>query len=58
MTRWCGGVLFQEFERILQEVDSVELLAPKPTNSYRHGIRVAARLENLSPCLSIPVCPP
>lgn len=35
---------FQEFERILQEVDSVELLAPKPTEWYRHGKRVAMRL--------------
>src|SRR5690242_18621190 len=35
---------FQEFERILQEVDSVDLLAPKPTNWYPHGRRVAMRL--------------
>ena len=45
---------FQEFERILQEVDSVELLAPKPTNSYRHGIRVAARLGEF---VSLPLNP-
>ncbi|MGA2755131.1 MAG: glycosyltransferase [Terracidiphilus sp.] len=35
---------FREFERIVQEVDSVDVLAPKPTNWYPHGRRVAARL--------------
>jgi len=30
--------------RILQEVDSVEVLAPNPTNWYPHGKRVAMRL--------------
>jgi hypothetical protein len=35
---------FREFERILQEVDSVDVLAPEPTKWYRHGQRVAMRL--------------
>ena len=35
---------FQEFERILQQVDSVDVLAPKPTNWYPNGRRVAMRL--------------
>lgn len=35
---------FREFERILQEVDSVDLLAPEPSNWYRYGRRVAMRL--------------
>ncbi len=39
---WRCGV--QEFENILQEVDSVELLAPKPSKWYLQGKRVALRL--------------
>jgi Glycosyl transferases group 1 len=35
---------FREFERILQEVDSVDLLAPEPTDWYPQGIRAAMRL--------------
>jgi hypothetical protein len=35
---------FHEFEGILQEIDSVELLAPKPWKWYRQGKRVASRL--------------
>jgi len=45
---------FQEFERILQEIDSVEVLEPKPTNWYRHGRRVAARLGEF---VSLPLNP-
>lgn len=33
-----------EFERILQEIDSVELLAPKPRKWYKQGKRAALRL--------------
>jgi hypothetical protein len=40
---------FREFERILQEVDSVDVLAPEPTNWYRHGRRVAMRLGEFVP---------
>jgi hypothetical protein len=35
---------FHEFEGILQEIDSVDLLAPKPRKWYRHGKRVASRV--------------
>ncbi len=35
---------FHEFEGILQEIDSVDLLAPKAKKWYRHGKRVALRL--------------
>ena len=35
---------FHEFEEILQEIDSVELVAPKPRKWYRNGKRVASRL--------------
>ena len=35
---------FYEFERIVQEIDSVDLLAPKPRKWYRHGKRLASRL--------------
>jgi hypothetical protein len=35
---------FHEFEEILQDIDSVELLAPKPREWYRNGKRVASRL--------------
>lgn len=35
---------FQEFERIVQEVDSVELVAPEAKGWYRHGKRVALKL--------------
>lgn len=45
---------FREFERILQEVDSVDVLAPKPTNWYPHGKRVAMRLGEF---VNIPLNP-
>jgi hypothetical protein len=35
---------FQEFEKLLQEIDDVDVLAPKPTKWYPHGRRVAARV--------------
>lgn len=35
---------FYEFEGILQEIDSVDVLAPKPKRWYRQGKRVASRL--------------
>ena len=35
---------FQEFERIVQDIDSVELLAPKPKNWYRNGKRAALKV--------------
>jgi len=35
---------FQEFEKVLQEIDDVDVLAPKPTKWYPHGRRVAARV--------------
>jgi len=35
---------FREFERILQEVDAVDVVAPKPTKAYRYGISAAMRL--------------
>jgi len=35
---------FYEFERILQEIDSVDLLAPHPRIWYRNGKRLALRL--------------
>lgn len=34
---------FQEFEKLLLEMDSVDLLAPKPARWYTQGRRVAAR---------------
>lgn len=34
----------QEFERIIQDIDSVDLLAPKPKNWYREGKRAALKL--------------
>jgi hypothetical protein len=38
---------FREFERILQEVDSVDVIAPTPKASYRYGISAAMRLGEL-----------
>jgi hypothetical protein len=35
---------FREFERIVQEVDSVDVVAPIPKSSYRYGISAAMRL--------------
>jgi len=35
---------FREFERILQDIDSVDVLAPEPTKWYPTGKRVAMRL--------------
>jgi hypothetical protein len=40
---------FREFERIIQEVDSVDVLAPKPTSWYPYGRRVAMRLGEFAP---------
>jgi len=45
---------FREFERILQEVDSVDVLAPEPTNWYPYGRRVAMRLGEF---VNIPLNP-
>jgi hypothetical protein len=45
---------FREFERILQEVDSVDVLAPKPTNWYGQGRRVAMRLGEF---VNLPINP-
>jgi hypothetical protein len=39
---------FLEFERIIQEVDSVELAAPQAKTWYPHGKRVALRLGELT----------
>jgi hypothetical protein len=39
---WRGA--FHEFEEILQEIDSVDLLAPMPTARYKNGKRLALRL--------------
>lgn len=35
---------FNEFEGILQEIDSIDLVAPKPQKWYRNGKRLASRL--------------
>ncbi len=43
---WRGA--FSEFENILQQIDSVEILAPKPKNWYKHGKRVALRIGKSS----------
>lgn len=40
---------FREFERILQEVDSVDVLAPHPTKWYPNGRRAAMRLGEIAP---------
>jgi Glycosyl transferases group 1 len=45
---------FQEFERIIQEVDSVELVAPNAKTWYRNGKRVALRLGEFA---NIPLNP-
>lgn len=45
---------FQEFERVLQEIDSVDVLAPKPTKWYPHGRRVAARVGEFA---ALPINP-
>lgn len=45
---------FREFERILQEVDSVDLLAPEPTPWYSNGRRAAMRLGEF---VSLPINP-
>lgn len=45
---------FQEFERIIQEVDSVELVAPNAKTWYRNGKRVALRLGEF---VNIPLNP-
>jgi glycosyltransferase involved in cell wall biosynthesis len=45
---------FREFERILQEVDSVDVLAPEPLNWYRHGRRIAMRLGEF---VNLPINP-
>lgn len=35
---------FREFEGVLQEIDTVDVLAPRPRKWYRQGKRVASRL--------------
>jgi hypothetical protein len=45
---------FNEFEGILQQIDAVEVVAPKPTRWYRNGKRLASRLGEH---LSIPLNP-
>ena len=45
---------FREFERILQEVDTVDVLAPKPTKWYPRGRRLAAKIGEYAP---IPINP-
>ena len=45
---------FRELEKIPQEVDSVDLLAPEPTNWYRHGRVVAMRLGEF---VNLPIKP-
>jgi len=45
---------FREFERILQEVDSVDVIAPKAKPTYHRGRRVAMRLGEVMP---IPINP-
>lgn len=45
---------FREFERILQEVDSVDVLAPKPTKWSRYRERVAMRAGEF---VSFPINP-
>jgi len=40
---------FREFERIIQEVDSVDVIAPKAKPSYTLGKRVAMRLGEIAP---------
>ena len=45
---------WRDFVRILQEIESVDILAPKPKSWYRNGKRLALRLGEH---LSIPVNP-
>jgi hypothetical protein len=45
---------FQEFERIIQEVDSVDLVTPAPKSWYLDGKRVALRLGEFT---NIPINP-
>jgi hypothetical protein len=40
---------FQEFEKIIQENDDVDVLAPKPTKWYPKGRRIAARVGEFAP---------
>src|SRR5215831_14673802 len=41
---WVWRCPFQEFEKIIQGVDSVELMAPKATPRYQNRRRVALKL--------------
>ena len=45
---------FREFERILQDIDSVDVLAPQPTKWYPTGRRVAMRLGEF---MNVPINP-
>lgn len=45
---------FYEFEEILSQIDSVEMLSPKPKKWYEHGKRVALRIGRDS---AIPINP-
>jgi Glycosyl transferases group 1 len=45
---------FREFERILQEIDSVDVLAPSPSHWYPFGRRVAMRLGEFT---NLPINP-
>jgi hypothetical protein len=45
---------FREFERILEDVDAVDVLAPKPGKWYQQGRRVAMKLGEYAP---IPINP-
>src|ERR1700756_4293631 len=45
---------FQEFQRIIQEVDSVDVVAPTAKTWYQNGKRVALRLGEF---VNIPVNP-
>lgn len=40
---------FQEFEKLIEECDDVDVLAPKPTRWYPKGRRLAARVGEFAP---------
>lgn len=45
---FARGALY-EFEDVIKQVDTVKMLAPKPTKFYRYGHRIAGRLSHNSP---------